>query len=53
VKQVKLGGVAAAFTTLNSFQLRETVPSMAKGFFRWQVTTVGGTATSTGYFRVS
>ena len=50
---VKLGSVTAAFTVVSSMQIRATVPSSLRyGFFKWQVTTPGGTATSTGYFWV-
>jgi hypothetical protein len=52
VSSLKLGTVNAAFTPINSSVLRATVPSVAMGIYRWQVTTPGGTATSRGAYRV-
>jgi hypothetical protein len=52
VTRVMLGAVGAKFTTVNSSQLRATVPSIAKGFYRWQVATTLGASISQGYFRV-
>ncbi len=47
---VKLGGVTASFTVQSASRISATVPSMSPGNYKWQVTTPGGTATSTNNF---
>ncbi len=49
---VKLGSKAASFTVNSSTKITATVPTESfNGSYRWSVTTPGGTATSTGFFR--
>jgi hypothetical protein len=52
---VKLGGFTAAFTVDSNAQITATVPNGVRvgGQYRWAVTTPGGTASSTTYFRVT
>ena len=47
---VKLGTVSAIFTVNSATRITATVPSMTMGHYKWQVTTPGGTASSTGTF---
>jgi IPT/TIG domain len=49
---VTLRGFNAAFTVNSDTQITATVPTIARGYGRWAVTTPGGTATSTGQFYV-
>jgi hypothetical protein len=49
---VKLGSKAANFTVNSATKITATVPTEpSKGNYRWSVTTPGGTATSSGFFR--
>jgi hypothetical protein len=49
---VRLGSRAASFTVNSSTSITATVPTEPfNGSYHWSVTTPGGTATSTGYFR--
>jgi subtilase family serine protease len=43
---VQLGTTSASFTVNSAAKITATVPSMAPGSYRWQVTTPGGTAAS-------
>jgi IPT/TIG domain len=47
---VKLGGLSASFVVQAAGVIQVTVPAMGVGLYKWQVTTPGGTATSTGSF---
>jgi hypothetical protein len=47
---VKLGSVSATFTVNSSVRITAKVPSMAKGSYKWSVTTPSGSATSTAWF---
>jgi large repetitive protein len=49
---VKLGGTAATFTVNSATKITATVPSIAKGKYKWQVTTPGGTAASSTAYTV-
>jgi len=49
---VRLGGMIATFTVLSPTQIRATVPTKAPGYYRWQVTTAEGVATSVTFFRL-
>jgi hypothetical protein len=52
---VKLGTIVATATVNSATKITATVPSSAArfGFYRWSVTTAGGTATSSMYYRVT
>ena len=39
---VKLGSVSATFTVVSSVKITATVPAMAKGSYKWSVTTPEG-----------
>jgi hypothetical protein len=52
VTTVKLGTTSAKFTLSSPTELKSLVPTIARGYYRWSVTTPAGTATSTGSFRV-
>jgi hypothetical protein len=49
---VKLGGTTASFTVNSATKITAVVPNKFAGFYKWQVTTPVGTATSFTYFRV-
>jgi len=49
---VKLGGTTATFTVNSPTKITAVVPNKFPGFYKWQVTTPVGTATSFSYFRV-
>jgi hypothetical protein len=48
---VKLGGTSAGFVVLSSSRIQAVVPALGSGKYKWQVTTPGGTATSSASFR--
>ena len=52
VTSAKLGMASAVFTVISSTQLNATVPSIARGFYKWSLTSPGGTATSSSSFHV-
>jgi hypothetical protein len=52
VTSVKLGTVSAKFTVNSPTRITATVPTVQQGYYKWSVTTPGGTATSTGSFHV-
>lgn len=47
---VKLGSVSATFTVVSSVKITAKVPAMAKGSYKWSVTTPNGSATSLASF---
>ena len=47
---VKLGGVSATFTVNSSVRITAKVPAMARGSYKWSVTTPSGSATSLSSF---
>jgi hypothetical protein len=50
--RVELGTTSGNFTVNSSTMITATVPPIARGFYKWFVTTPSGTSTSTGSFRV-
>ena len=52
VTAVKLGTTRADFTLSSSTVIEAVVPTIARGYYTWTVTTASGTATSTSSFRV-
>ena len=49
---VKLGTTAATFTVNSATKITATVPNLRFGYYKWSVTTPGGTATSISTFFV-
>jgi hypothetical protein len=49
---VKLGTAPVKFTVNSATRITATVPTIARGYYKWSVTNPAGTATSTGSFRV-
>jgi subtilase family serine protease len=48
---VTLGGASASFVVLSSSRIQAVVPALGPARYKWQVTTPGGTATSSASFR--
>jgi hypothetical protein len=47
-----LGATSATFAVSTSSSITAIVPNMARGSYKWLVTTPSGTSTSTGSFHV-
>ena len=52
VTAVKLGAKSAQFTVNSTTMITAVVPTIARGYYKWSVTTAAGTATSSGSYRV-
>jgi hypothetical protein len=52
VTAVKLGTTSARFILNSSTKITAVVPTIAHGYYHWSVTTVSGTATTSGSFHV-
>jgi hypothetical protein len=50
--RVQLGAASANYTVSSSTMITATVPTIARGSYKWFVTTPSGTCTSTGSFHV-
>jgi hypothetical protein len=49
---VKLGAASAKFTVNSATKITATVPTLLHGYYKWSVTTPGGTGNSAGSFHV-
>ena len=52
VTALKLGTRSAQFSVNSSTMITAIVPTIARGYYKWSVTTAAGTATSSGSYRV-